>query len=323
MGPLRRAGRAVLMACMAFCVLNGTSYAQEWPSRPIKLVVAFSAGGTADVFARLIAPELAVSLKQQVVVENRPGSSGVAGSAFVASAEADGYTLLMCGSGPQITAPIINGNVGYDPVRDFSHLAMVAGDGYVLIANAESGPKTLAALKASAKTGISTGSPGTASLGHLLIEQAKKRTGIDLLHVPYKSSGDSIKDVLGNHIALAMSPVINSGEQLRSGKVIALGLTAPERNAALSGVPTFKEQGYDVNGLTWFWLCGPKGMPAAVAKRLGDETSRIVKLPQVKRVLDRDALITPDIAPSQLPKFVADEIALWTPLIRDLGIKVQ
>lgn len=302
--------------------LGGAAHAQEWPAKPIRLVVAFSAGGTADVFARLIAPDLALALKQQVVVENRPGSSGVTGSAMVAGSEPDGYTLLMCGSGPQITAPIINPSVGYDPVRDFTHLAIVAGDAYVLATNAESGPKTLAALKASGKTGLSTGSPGTASLGHLLIEKAKKRMGIELLHVPYKSSGDAIKDVLGNHIGLVMSPVINAGEQLRAGKIVALGLTAPERNSALPGVPTFKEQGYEVNGLTWFWLCGPKGLPAPIAKRLGDETSRVLKLPQVKRVLDRDALVTPEIAPAALPKFVAEEIALWTPLIRDIGIKV-
>ncbi len=302
---------------------SAPAQAQEWPSKTIKLIVAFAAGGTADVFARLIGPELSAALKQQVVVENRPGSSGATGSAFVAAAEADGHTLLMCGSGPQITAPIINAKVGYDPIRDFTHLAMVAGDGYVLVANADFGVKTLAALKASGRTAISTGSPGTASLGHLLIEHAKRRTGIDLLHVPYKSGNDGLKDLLGNHIGLVMSPVISASELMRSGKVVALGLTTPERNAALPDVATFKEQGFDVNGLTWFWMCGPKGLPGPITARLTAEIRRIVKLPQVRKVLERDALITPDLEPAELVRFIAADIALWTPLIKEIGLKVQ
>ena len=310
-------GAAALAASAAL------AQAQEWPAKPIRLVVAFSAGGTADVFARLIGPELAIALKQQVVVENRPGSSGSTASALVANAEPDGHTLLVCGSGPQITAPIINANVGYDPVNGFTHLGMIAGDGYVLVANAESRIKTVAGLKASGRTSIATGSPGTASLGHLLIEQAKRRTGLDLVHVPYKSSGDGIKDLLGNHIGLVMSPVVNASEQIRAGKVTAVGLTSGERNPVLADVPTFKEQGFDVIGLTWFWLCGPKGLPEPVASRLSTEVRRIVKLPRIKAIFDRDALITPDLDRPQLTKFVADEIALWAPLIREIGLKVQ
>jgi tripartite-type tricarboxylate transporter receptor subunit TctC len=315
-------GSTLAVTLASTSVLAQTASA-NWPTKQIRLVVAFSAGGTADIFARLIGPDLSAALGQQVIVENRPGSAGATGSSVVSNAEADGHTLLMCGSGPQITAPIINPNVGYDPVRDFTHLAMVAGDGYVLIANADQAITSVAQLKASGRTAITTGSPGTASLGHLLIEQVKRRTGLDLLHVPYKSSGDGIKDLLGNHIGLVMSPVVNASEQIRSGKVASIGLTAPERNAALPGVATFKEQGYDVNGLTWFWLCGPKNLPAPIATRLSGEVRRIVKLPNIKRVLDRDALVTPDLEPAKVTEFVAAEIAQWTPLIKEIGLKMQ
>ncbi len=312
-------------AVLAGLAIFGASHvhAQEWPSKPIRMMVAFSAGGTADIFARLIGPELSNALGQQIVVENRPGSSGTTASAVVANAAPDGYTLLMCGSGPQITAPLINPNVGYNPATDFTHLGMVAGDAYVLVANPGQGIKTLAALKASGKTGITAASPGTASLGHLLIEQAKRRTGIDLLHVPYKSSGDGMKDLLGNHIGLVMSPVVNASEQVRSGAVVALGLTAPERNPALPVTATFKEQGFDVNGLTWFWVCGPKNLPEPIAARLSSEVRRVVKLPTVRRVFERDALISPDLDRAQLAGFVKDEIALWAPLIKEIGLKVQ
>ena len=322
--PLKLA-RALQAFFMAGALAAGadSAEAQQWPAKPIRLMVAFSAGGTADIFARLIGPELSNALGQQVIVENRPGSSGTTASALVANAAPDGYTLLMCGSGPQITAPLINANVGYDPVGGFTHLGMIAGDAYVLVANPDKGIKTVAALKASARTGVTAGSPGTASLGHLLIEQAKRRTGIDLLHVPYKSSGDGMKDLLGNHIGLVMSPVVNASEQVRSGKVVALGLTAPERNPALPDVLTFKEQGVDLNGLTWFWLCGPKGLPEPVASRLSDEVRKAVKQPVVRRVLERDALFTPDLDRPALTRFVSAEIAQWGPLIKEIGLKMQ
>ncbi len=325
MTTLKLIGSAACGATVAFAssLTTTTAHAQSWPAKPIRLVVAFSAGGTADIFARMIAPELSSALGQQFIVENRAGSAGATGSAFVATAEPDGHTLLMCGSGPHITAPIINPNVGYDPVRDFTHLAMIGGDGYVLIANADQGIKSVAQMKATGRTSITTASPGTASLGHLLIEQAKRRTSLDLVHVPYKSSGDGINDLLGNHIGLVMSPVINASEQIRAGKVTAIGLTAPERNAALPDVPTFKEQGFDVNGLTWFWLCGPKNLPAAVANSLSSEVRRIVKLPQIKRVLDRDAVVTPDLEPAKVAEFVATEISQWTPLVKEIGLKMQ
>ncbi len=325
MTTLKLIGSAACGAIVAFAssLTTTTAHAQSWPAKPIRLVVAFSAGGTADIFARMIAPELSSALGQQFIVENRAGSAGATGSAFVATAEPDGHTLLMCGSGPHITAPIINPNVGYDPVRDFTHLAMIGGDGYVLIANADQGIKSVAQMKATGRTSITTASPGTASLGHLLIEQAKRRTSLDLVHVPYKSSGDGINDLLGNHIGLVMSPVINASEQIRAGKVTAIGLTAPERNAALPDVPTFKEQGFDVNGLTWFWLCGPKNLPAAVANSLSSEVRRIVKLPQIKRVLDRDAVVTPDLEPAKVAEFVATEISQWTPLVKEIGLKMQ
>lgn len=313
----------VVLAASAAHFLASAVHAQEWPSKPVRLVVAFAAGGTADVFARLIAPDLTAALKQQVIVENRPGSAGTIGSAFVASAAPDGHTLLMCGSGPQITAPIINRTVGYDPIAGFTHLAMVAGDGYMLVANPSLGAKTLGQLKASGKTKLDTGSPGNGSLGHLLIEHARRRTGLDLAHVPYKSGNDGLKELLGGHIGLVMSPVISASAMVGAGRIVPLGITTTNRNPAFPGVATFREQGYDVVGLTWFWLCGPKGLPQPVTARLTAEMRRILKLPHVRKVFDRDALITPDLTGEALARFIAEDIALWRPLIQEIGIKVQ
>ncbi len=318
----RRIG-AGLAGVGALLAASAVAQAQSWPSKPVRIVVALAPGGTADVFARLLAPGLTSALKQQVLIENRPGSAGTIGSAYVASAAPDGHTLLMCGSGPQITAPIINKTVGYDPITGFTHLAMVAGDGYMLVANPSLGAKTLAQLEAAGRASINTGSPGSGSLGHLLIEHTKRRTGIDLAHVPYKSGNDGLKELLGGHIGLVMSPVISASAMVSAGRIVPLGITTAERNPAFPNVPTFREQGHDVIGLTWFWVCGPKGLPAAVAQRLATEVRRIVKVPAVKKVLDRDALVSPDLTGDALMRFIAADIAQWRPLIGEIGIKVQ
>ncbi len=176
------------------------SRSQEWPSKPVKLVVAFAPGGAADLFARMLAAEMSGTFKQQFYVENIPGSAGAIGSAQVARARPDGYTLLIGGAGPLLTSPAINPNVGYDTLRDFSHIAMIAGDGYVLIANPASGLEAFADLKRqSARGPLTAGSPGAGSLGHLIIEQIKRRAGISLEHVPFRSAGESMTGVLGGH----------------------------------------------------------------------------------------------------------------------------
>ena len=313
---------ALLLAVLG---LAGRDFAraQDWPSKPVKIVVAFAAGGTADIFARLLAPELSAVLKQQFYVENRPGASGLPGSAHAAQSEPDGHTLLVRGSGPQITGPAMNANAGYDPLNDFTHLAMIAGDTYVLVASRQSGVTALADLKAASRDKLSTGSPGAGSLGHLLIEHIRRTTGLELAHVPYRSVGEAIHDVLGAHIGLVMSPLISAGEQIRAGMVTPLGVTSIERNPAFPEIPTVAEQGLPIRGSGWFGLCGPKNMPENIVARLAGETRRIVASAAIKSRFEREALISPDMDAATLRAFVADEIALWVPLVRELGLSVQ
>src|SRR4249920_2148793 len=158
---------------------SATAVAEDWPARPVKIVVAFAPGGSADQFGRLLAAELSAAFKQQFFVENRAGNSGAIGSAQVARAEADGYTLLIGGSGPHLTGPAINPNIGYDPLKDFTHIAMIGADSYAWAANPALGVKSIADLVSLAKTRrqnpITSSSPGPGSLGHLLIEQFKRK----------------------------------------------------------------------------------------------------------------------------------------------------
>ncbi len=233
---MRRAGgiAIALAAALGPWAIAG-SCADEWPSRPVKIVVAFAPGGSADQFGRLLAPELSTVFKQQFFVENRPGNSGAIGSAQVARAEPDGYTLLIGGSGPHLTGPAINPNIGYDPLKDFTHIAMIGADSYAWAANPALGVKSIAELvtlaRARAQNPITSSSPGPGSLGHLLIEQFKRKAGVEIQHVPAPNSG--VIDVLGNHISMTLTAMMTVGEQVRAGQLVALAVTSTERNPGI------------------------------------------------------------------------------------------
>src|SRR5712672_1926491 len=308
---LRLGGFATaLFVVFALCA---STHAQEWPSRPVKIVVAFAPGGSADQFGRLIAPELSSAFKQQFFVENRPGNSGTIGSAQVARADNDGYTLLIGGSGPHLTQPAINPNIGYDPLKDFTHIAMIGADSYAWAANPALGVKSIAELIALAKARkdpITSSSPGPGSLGHLLIEQFKRKAGIDIQHVPAPNSG--VTDVLGNHISMTLTAMMTVGEQVKAGQLLALAVTSTERNPVFKGIPTFAEQGYpDVRGDTWFWLCGPKGLAPDVVGKLSSATRRIVQSPKVQEHFNKLALLSKDLDVVGVQEFIAAEYAFW------------
>jgi tripartite-type tricarboxylate transporter receptor subunit TctC len=298
-------------------------WAQEWPTRPVKIVVAFAPGGSADQLGRLFAAELSTAFRQQFYVENKPGNSGSIGSAQVARAEPDGYNLLVAGSGPHLTGPAINPNIGYDPLKDFTHVAMIAADSYVLAANPALGAGSIAELVALARSKpLTSSSPGAGSLGHLILEQFKRRAGVDIQHVPSPNSG--MLDVLGNHISMSFTTLLTAGEHIRSGGMVALAVTSSERNPVYRTIPTFAEQGYpDVRGETWFWLAGPKNLPPGIVSKLNEEVRRIVKLPKTQAYIAQMALMTRDLDPAAVTGFVREEFAYWAPLAKEVGLRVQ
>ena len=297
--------------------------AQEWPARAVKIVVAFAPGGSADQLGRLLAAELSSAFGQQFYVENKPGNSGSIGSAQIARAEPDGYSLLVAGSGPHLTGPAINPNIGYDPLKDFAHIAMIAADSYVLAANPALGAGTIAELVDLARSKpLTSSSPGAGSLGHLILEQFKRRAGVDIQHVPAPNSG--MLDVLGNHISMSFTTLLTAGEHIRSGGMVGLAVTSSERDPVYRSIPTFAEEGYpDVRGETWFWLAGPKNLPASIVGKLNQEVRRIVLLPKTQAYLHQMALMTRDLDPAAVTDFVRQEFAFWSPLAKEVGLRVQ
>ena len=303
--------------------------ADEWPSFPVRIVVAFAPGGSADQFGRVMATELAAAFKQQFFVENQPGNSGAIGSEQVARAEPDGYTLLIGGPGSHLTGPAINPNIGYDPLKDFTHIAMIGADSYAWAANPALGAKSIADLVALSKSRndnrqdpITSSSPGAGSLGHLLLERFKRKAGIDIQHVPAPNSG--VTDVLGNRISLTLATMMTIGEEVKAGRLTALAVTSAERNPAFKGIPTFAEQGYpEVHGETWFWLCGPKNLPPDVVNKLSDTTRRIVKSEKIQAHFRKLALLSKDLDVAAVQKFIAEEYAFWAPRAKAAGLTVQ
>jgi tripartite-type tricarboxylate transporter receptor subunit TctC len=315
-------GAAVIALALA---LPQAAPAQDWPSKPVKIVVAFAPGGAADLFARLLAAEMSNTFKQQFYVENIPGSAGAIGSGQVARARPDGYTLLIGGAGPLLTSPAINPNVGYDTLRDFTHIGMIAGDGYVLIANPASPLKTFADVKRlGGQTALTIGSPGAGSLGHLIIEQIKRTANVQLQHVPFRSAGESMTAVLGDHVKLSIQTFSSAGAQVRAAKVVGLAVTSSARVAAFKDSPTFTELGLgDIGGVAWFWLTAPANLPPDIVGKLNGEVRRIVRLPETRRRFESDALVTMDVDAATLTGVIAKEVATWGPLAKDIGLRVQ
>ena len=322
MGSFRPVGLALW--CVGGLALASAAAAQEWPAvKPVRIVVPFSPGGSSDQLARLLAPELSTRFGQQFFVENRGGSSGTIGAAQVAKAVPDGYTLVNAGSGPHLTSPAINPNVGYDPLKDFTHIAMLAADSFVLVAHPALGVKSIADLvRIGQGRTLTSASPGAGSLGHLILERFKRSAKLDIQHVPSPNSG--MQDVLGNHINLTFTTLLTAGLQVRGGLLVPLAVTSPTRHPAYPEIPTFAEQGFpDVRGDTWFWLAGPSGLSHFVVQQLNQETRRIVKTAKMQEQFNKLSLLTQDLDPAGVTKFVADEYGYWAPLAKEIGLRVQ
>jgi tripartite-type tricarboxylate transporter receptor subunit TctC len=313
----------IAFTLVALVVALPPARADDWPSHPVRIVVAFGAGGSADILGRLVAAELSDMFNQRFFVENRPGNSGSIGSAMVARAEPDGYTLLIGGSGPHLTGPAINPNIGYDPMRDFTHIAMIAGDTYALAANPALGARTLEdVIRLAHERPLASASPGPGSLGHLLLLQFNRLAKVDIAHIP--APGGSVTDVLGNHVPLALTTVLTVGQHLRSGALLGIALTSTERNAVFRDIPTFTELRYpDMRGSTWFWLTAPKDLPAPIVEKLNVATRKLVHSPRVAQYFIQQALMTMDLDVAGVNRFLGEELAYWAPLAKEAGLRVQ
>jgi len=288
--------------------------ADIWPAKPIHIVVTFAPGGAADIWARILAEHLSTAFKQSVVVENRGGGGGIVAATQVARADPDGTTILMGGLAPQILAPAIAGNAGFDALRDFTHIAYIGGPPIVLVVPPSSELRSLDDVIAAAKADKFSGyaSSGVGTLGHLVVEYVAKRHNLKLTHIPYNTA--AFADIIAGRVPMGSFTWGAALGQLQGGTLRALAVTTEARRPEAPNVPTFKELGYDLVASTWFSFSGPKGLPKEIVQRLNRETIRILELPEVKKRVIQDAFDPKPLTPEQLAAFMAAETARWTPI---------
>jgi tripartite-type tricarboxylate transporter receptor subunit TctC len=316
---MRRALASVATSVSALLVQPASS--ADWPSKPIRIVVPFAAGGAADVWARVIAEHLSTALKQSVVVENRGGGGGIIAAAQVARAEPDGYTLLIGGLAPQILAPAVAKNADFDALRDFTPIAYIGGPPIVWLVPPSSELRSVADLIAAAKADKFSGyaSSGVGTVGHLVVELVAQQNGLKLTHIPYNTA--AFADILAGRVPMGSFTWGAALGQLQGGTLRALAVTTEARRPEVPSVPTFKELGYDLVASTWFTLTAPKGLPKEIAQRLNDEVSRILSRPEIMQRLAQDAFEAKPLTPEQLSAFMASELARWTPVAQAAATK--
>src|SRR5918999_6000240 len=299
---------------LAFAICATGAVAQNWPSKPVRIIAPFAPGGSADTLGRIVAQKLTESFKENFIVENRPGAGGALGSDLVAKAAPDGYTLVVSGIASHVLAPAVQGTQ-YDPVRDFTHIALFGGPPAVLAVNPSLKVKDLREFVALAKSKpgtLSYGSPGNGTQGQLVAELFKQRAGIDLQHVPYKGASAAVADLIAGHIPAVSTTLTTAASQIRAGRARGLAVSAASRLPDFPDLPTYAEAGFpDLVATVWFSLSGPAGLPADIVERLNAEVNRALDLPDVRERLKPEGIVPQRMSAREFSTFVAEEVRRW------------
>ncbi len=315
-----------LFAGLALLIAAGGLQAQTWPSQPIKIIVPFTAGTGMDTIARAVGPRLSERLGQPVTVQNMPGASGNIGADAVAKARPDGHTVLM-GANTMLMASQLYANVPFDPVKDFSSVSLAAWGTLMLVANPKTGIKTLPELVAAAKAkpgSIAFGSPGVGTPHHMAMELFKVRTGLFMLHVPYRGTAGYTTDLLSGEVNVGFLPVHIAQGFVNSGRLTALAVGSPKRHPVAPGVATFGELGVkDVEVDLWYAFFAPAKTPAPVVTRLNTEIAAILRLPEIRDLLGKAGMDAAASTTDELTALTVKDYPRWGEVIRRNGIKAE
>ena len=307
-----------------FAVLMAGASAQaqvnDWPSKPVRILVPYAPAGSSDTLGRMVAQQLQNSLKQSFIVENRGGGGGTIGSAAISKTAPDGYNLVVSGIGSHVIAPAQMNT--FNPMTDFTHIALLGGPPLVMVVHPSVPVHTVQELVAYAKQlkdGLSWGSPGQGTHGHLTGELLAKQAQYPQTHINYKGAGPAVTDLLSGQIPAAVMTYSSANAHVKSGRLRALATTSTKRLAEIPTVPTFAEIGYpELTSITWFSLSGPPGMPAALVKKINEEVRRALKTEAAQKQLAFESMETQDLDAATFTRFVNSEIERWTPLVQSI-----
>ena len=312
--------------CVALAVtsaLLAPAAADEWPSRPVRMVSTFAAGGTADVLTRLAAEHLSSVFKQQFFVETRAGAGGSIGVQSVANSAPDGYNFVLTNVTHLVLLPISNPKLGYDPLRDLTNIAYIAGSPLLLSVNAKSGVRTLKEFIAYANRSdkpLTYSSSGVGSSGQLAAEAFGQQARIRIEHVPYKGASQGLMDLVAGHIFFSSQTVSSTAAHVRSGTLVALAHTGKQRLPDFPDVPTFSELGFDVNATVWFTISGPAGLPNDIVQKVNRELVRAMSKPEMQQRLRQDGLVADPMSVDEIRQLIVSETARWKPVIEQAGL---
>ena len=321
---IRRRTALALALTAAVC---GAAYAQDkYPSRPVTLIVPQAAGGANDAIARVVARKLTEQTGQSFIVENRPGAGGNIGTALVAKAKPDGYTLLLTANSAQVINPALYKSTGFDPIKDFEPVSPVATAGYVLVANPTFAPKNVTELVTLAKSQpgkITIASAGNGTLNHLIGEMLGKATGIELIHVPYKGAAGAVTDLVGGQVQVSVQSLPSSLAFIKSGKLKVLGVVNEKRVAALPDVPTIGETVKGFGSTPWYGVFAPAGTPKNIVAQMNAE---IAKALDSKDAQDRLAGVGCEpyrSTPEQFATLVRADLPRWARIVKESGATID
>jgi tripartite-type tricarboxylate transporter receptor subunit TctC len=319
--------RRFFMSVMVAAMCSASAFAQQYPVKPVRLIVPFAPGGTSDFVARLVAVKLTEALKQSVYVENKPGADARIGIDFVAKAPADGYTLLLGHGGAMTVNPALYPNLPYDVLRDFAPIGMLTESGLLLVTAATSEYKTVADLikagKAdSAKLSYSTG--GIGSTAHTTSELFNYQAGVKALHIPFTGAGPATVAAVSGEVSYTFTGQATGWPLVNAGKLRALGVTSAQRLAEHPEVPTIAESGAaGFNTYDWNFLLAPAGTPDAIVKKLNAELRQILNDPTTKAQMAKLGVVGQPGSPEQLTARIRTELVKWARVVKETNIKAQ
>jgi tripartite-type tricarboxylate transporter receptor subunit TctC len=315
------------LLALGLLVVSGVAMADDYPSRPVRVVVPLSPGGFADTPTRILTPKLSEQMGKQFFVENRPGAGGTIGWDFVAKQPPDGYTIAITGTTHLISSHLYK-KLQYDAFKDFTHISMMAVGPYVLVVNPKKTPassvKELIALAKAKPGAIDYASSGNGSSQHLVGALFNQMAGVQLNHVPYKGSGPAMQDLLAGEVGVSFAGVPNVLGQVRAGRLKALAVTTPKRWVELPDVPTMSEAGVkDYEATLWLSISGPAGMPKDIVQRLYTEIAKALKDPDLQAKFREAGLEADATGGEELLRYMRSEDAKWGKVVKDTGATVN
>jgi tripartite-type tricarboxylate transporter receptor subunit TctC len=321
---MRRIAIALLAGFGLVASFCGMTAAADWPSKPVRIIVAYSAGGANDLLARVFADQLGKTFGQQFIVENRTGGSGLIGTEAVARSAPDGYTLQASGMPSHVLAPAMNKNANFDPIKDFTHIAYLGGPPNVFVVHPSLGVNTFKELIGLMKRetgGVQYVSPAIGAVGNMVAEYVADKERVKLVHIAYRGGGAAIKDLVAGHVKVGSMSLSTTQPHILAGRLKALAVSSARRLPEFPDLPTLVELGYpELVVTTWYSLAGPAGLPHDIVDKLNTAVNKAINLPEVQKHLHTGMVQTHAMTPAEMTAFMQAEVTKWAPVAKRIAV---